>query len=296
MMFLFLVGGYFSYQSLNQEEFPDIDFGVVQVSVAYLGATPAEAESGVCLRIEEALESAEDIDVLTTSAREGGCDATLQLSTGADLNRVLNDVKGKIDAISTFPLETEKPIVRAFSSTGTVMTLALSAETDDETLKVVAEEVKNEILELGGISTVDVQYLRPFEIAIEISELTLRQYGLTLDQVSRAINEASLDLPGGTIRTASGEILLRTKGQVYSGDEYEDVVVRSYPDGTQLRLGQIAEVIDGFEEGYLDARLNGRNSAIINVLKVGDEDIPTSAAQVHQWMDSETFTYQMALA
>ena len=289
MMFLFLVGGYFSYQSLNQEEFPDIDFGVVQVSVAYLGATPAEAESGVCLRIEEALESAEDIDVLTTSAREGGCDATLQLSTGADLNRVLNDVKGKIDAISTFPLETEKPIVRAFSSTGTVMTLALSAETDDETLKVVAEEVKNEILELGGISTVDVQYLRPFEIAIEISELTLRQYGLTLDQVSRAINEASLDLPGGTIRTASGEILLRTKGQVYSGDEYEDVVVRSYPDGTQLRLGQIAEVIDGFEEGYLDARLNGRNSAIINVLKVGDEDIPTSAAQVHQWMDSEDF-------
>ena len=132
--------------------------------------------------------------------------------------------------------------------------------------------------------------MRPFEISIEISELTLRQYGLTLDQVSRAINQASLDLPGGTIRTDSGEILVRTKGQVYSGDEYEDVVVRSYPDGTQLKLGQIATVVDGFEEGYLDARLNGRNSAIINVLKVGDEDIPTSAAQVHKWMDSEQFS------
>ena len=106
--------------NLNQEEFPDIDFGVIQVSVAYLGATPEESESGVCLRIEEALEIAEDIERLTTTAREGGCDATLQLTTGADLNRVLNDVKGKIDAVTTFPLETEKPIVRAFSSMGNV--------------------------------------------------------------------------------------------------------------------------------------------------------------------------------
>lgn len=289
MMFLFLVGGYISYQSLNQEEFPDVDFGVIQLSVAYLGSTPAEAESGVCLRLEEALESTDDLENLTTTAREGGCDATLELANGADLNRVLNDVKGKVDAINTFPLETEKPIIRAFSSTSTAMTLALYANGDDESLKMVAEDVKNEILELDGISTVEIEYLRPFEISIEISQLTLRQYGLTLDQVSRAINQASLDLPGGTIRTDSGEILLRTKGQVYSGEEYENVVVRSYPDGTQLRLGQIATVRDGFEEGYLDARLNGQNAAIINVLKVGDEDVPKSAEQVHSWMNSAEF-------
>ena len=93
MMMIFLVGGFISYMNLNQEEFPDIDFGVIQVSVAYLGATPEESESGVCLRIEEALEIAEDVERLTTTAREGGCDATLQLSTGADLNRVLIDFK-----------------------------------------------------------------------------------------------------------------------------------------------------------------------------------------------------------
>ena len=125
-MMIFLAGGVLSYLNLNQEEFPDIDFGMVQINVAYLGASPAESESAVCLRIEESLEGAEDIERLTSTAREGGCDATVELASGADLNRVLNDIKGKVDAITTFPAETEKPIVRAFSSSGNVMTLALS--------------------------------------------------------------------------------------------------------------------------------------------------------------------------
>ncbi|MEQ8952913.1 MAG: efflux RND transporter permease subunit, partial [Gammaproteobacteria bacterium] len=286
MMMIFLVGGAISYMSLNQEEFPDIDFGVIQVSVAYLGATPQEAESGVCLRIEEALEGAEGIERMTTTAREGGCDATLELTSGADLNRVLNDIKGKVDAITTFPVETERPIVRALTASGNVMTMALASETNDRNLKIVAEDIRNELLDLDGISTVNVEYIRPFEISIEVSEYTLRQYGLTLDEIARAIDRASLDMPGGTIRTASGEILVRTKGQVYSGTEYADIVVMSYPDGTQLRLGDIAIVNDGFEEGYLDARLNGVNAAIIDVLRVGDEDIVRNARAVRQWMNS----------
>lgn len=286
LMLMFLAGGFISYMNLNQEEFPDIDFGVVQVSVAYLGATPEESETGVCLRIEEALEGAENIERLTSTAREGGCDATVELTSGADLNRVLNDIKGKVDAITTFPTETEKPIVRAFTASGNVMTLALASEADDRVLKAEAEDLRNQLLDLDGISTVNIEYIRPFEISIEVSEYTLRQYGLTLDQISRAIDRASLDLPGGTLRTDSGEILLRTKGQVYSGDEYENIVVQSYPDGTQLLLGDIAMVRDGFQEGYLDARLNGRNAAIIDVLRVGDEDIVSSARQIRAWMES----------
>ena len=286
MMMIFLVGGFISYLNLNQEEFPDIDFGVIQVSVAYLGATPEESESGVCLRIEEALEIAEDIERLTTTAREGGCDASLQLTTGADLNRVLNDVKGKIDAVTTFPLETEKPIVRAFSSMGNVMTMALVSDSDDRYLKAVAEEIRNDIIDLDEVSTVNIEYIRPLEISIEVPELVLRQYGLTLNQISQAIDRASLDLPGGTIRSDSGEILLRTKGQVYTGDEYENIIVRSFPDGTQLTLGEIATIRDGFEEGYLDARLNGSNAAIIDVIRVGEEDIVRAAREVRAWMDS----------
>ena len=283
LMWIFLASGFIAYNNLHQEEFPNVDMGMIQVSVPYLGATPAESESAVCLRLEEALESAENIEQMTATAREGGCDATLELSGGAELNRVLNDVKGKVDAITTFPAETEKPIVRAFSATGTVLSLALSGNVDDLTLKRYAEELRNDIIDLEGISTVNVQYIRPLEISIEVSEFTLRQYGLTLDQIARAIDRASLDLPGGTIRTDSGEILLRTKGQVYQGTEYAEIVIQSFADGTQLRLGDIADIKDGFEEGYVDARINGENAAIVEVLRVGDEDIVASAKQVRSY-------------
>lgn len=286
MMMLFLAGGGISYTNLNQEAFPDIEFGMIQISVPYLGATPAESESAVCLRIEEALDGAENIERLTSTAREGGCDATVELTSGADLNTALNDIKSKVDAIITFPVETEKPIVRAFSAIRDVMTISLASDSDDGNLKIVAEDIRNELLDLPGISTVNIEYIRPLEISIEVSEFTLRQYGLTLDQISRAIDRASLDMPGGKLRTESGEIMLRTKGQVYSGDEYENIVVQSFPDGTQLRLGEIATIRDGFEEGYLDARVNGVNAAIINVLRVGDEDIIRSAKQIRAWMES----------
>ena len=287
MMWIFLVAGVLAFFNLHQEEFPNIDMGFIQVSVPYLGATPEESESAVCLRLEEALDSAEDIEEMTSTAREGGCDVTLELTSGADLNRVLNDVKGKVDAITTFPIETEKPIVRAFSATGSVIAIALSGDADDHTLKQYAEEIRNDIIDLEGISTVNIQYVPPPEISVEVSEFTLRQYGLTLSQIAHAINQASLDMPGGIIRTKTGEILLRTKGQVYQGIEYENIVVQSYDDGTQLRLGDIAVVLDGFEEGYLDAKFNGENTAVIDVLRVGDEDIVASAAKVRNYLELE---------
>ena len=287
LMLIFIASGVIAYMNIHQEEFPNVDMGMIQVSVPYIGATPDEAESAICLRLEEALESAENIEQMTSTAREGGCDATLELSTGADLNRVLNDVKGKVDAITTFPLEAEQPIVRAFSATGAVLSLALSGQVDDLTLKRYAEDIRNDIIDMEGISTVNVQYLRPLEISIEVSEFVLRQYGLTLGEISTAISRASLDLPGGTIRTEAGEILVRTKGQVYLGDEYADIIVRSFADGSQLRLGDIATIGDGFEEGYLDARINGENAAIIEVLRVGDEDIVASAELVREYFEVE---------
>ncbi|MEX0618540.1 MAG: efflux RND transporter permease subunit [Pseudohongiellaceae bacterium] len=266
--------------SLHQEEFPNVDMGMIQINVPYLGASPEEAEQGVCLRLEEALESTENIERMTSTAREGACSMSLEIATGAEMNRVLNDVKSKVDGISTFPAETEKPIVSSVSATANVITLGLAGDTDDRSLKLIAEDIRNDLVDLEGISTVEVAYIRPFEIAIEVSEFTLRQYGLTLDEIAQAINRASLDMPGGTLRTDGGEILLRTRGQVYSGSEYEDVIIRTFPDGSQLRLGDIATVSDGFEEGYTDARVNGQNAAIVQVYRVGDEDIVAAAEQV----------------
>ncbi len=287
LMFVFIVAGIASYADIRQEEFPSIETGTIQINVPYPGASPEEVEQAVCLRLEEALQNVENIETMTTLAREGACAATLQMEQGADLNRVLNEVKGNVDGIVTFPADTEKAIIASFSPVATVMSLSLSADTDDASLKEIAEEIRLDLIDLAGISRVEVNYIRPYEIAIEISELNLRQYNLTLSQVATAINRAAMDMPAGTIRTGGGDILLRSTGRLFVGSEYEDIIIRSYPDGSQLRLGDIAEVKDGFEEGYLTARVNGKNAAIIEVYRVGNEDIIASAAATSAYVESK---------
>lgn len=287
LMWVFLVTGIASFLSLNQEEFPNVDMGNIQISVPYLGASPEEAEQAVCLRIEEALQSTDRIEQMTSTASEGRCSVSLQIEQGAELNRVLNEVKSSVDGISTFPEETEKPIVSAMSPVSHVISLALVGDVDDFVLKDIAENIREDLIDIDGISRVEVGYLRPYEISIEVPELTLRQYELSLDQVASAIRQSSLDMPGGTIKTESGEILLRSLGQVYRGEEYENIVVRSLPDGSQVLLRDIAVVKDGFQEGYLNANFNGDNAALIQVYKIGEEDIVTSANSVKRYLAAQ---------
>ncbi len=284
LMMVFMVAGALSYSNLRQEEFPSIETGTIQVNIPYPGAAPAEAEQAVCVHLEAALQNMENIDRMTSTAREGGCAATLQLAPGADLNRTLNETKSTIDGITTFPADIEQPTVMSFSPTSTVMTLALVADTDDASLKELGEQIRLELIDLDGISRVEVNYIRPYEISVEVSEFTLRQYNLSLNQIATAINSNAMDMPAGTLRTPGGEILLRSKGRMYTGEEYENIVVRAYPDGSQLRLGDIATVRDGFEEGYLTARVNGKNAAIVQIYRVGDEDTVDSAATVKEYV------------
>ena len=284
LMMVFLVAGILSFINTRQEEFPSIETGTIQVNVPYPGAAPAEVEQAVCVHLEAALQNMENIERMTSTAREGGCAATLQLAAGADLNRVLNETKSTIDGITTFPADIEQPTVLSFSPASTVMSLALVADTDDASLKEIGEQIRLELIDLDGISRVEISYIRPYEISVEVSEFTLRQYNLSLSQISNAINNNAMDMPAGTLRTAGGEILLRSKGRMYTGAEYENIVVRSFPDGSQLRLGDIATVRDGFEEGYLTARVNGRNAAIVEIYRVGNEDTVRSAERVKQYV------------
>lgn len=287
LMMVFIVGGIASFMNTRQEEFPSIETGIIQINVPYPGAAPQEVELAVCVHLEEALENVENIDRMTSTAREGACAATLELAAGADLNRALNDAKSTIDGITTFPDNIEQPIVASFSPTSTVMSLALVADTDDASLKELGEEIRLDLIDLDGISRVEVSYIRPYEIAVEVPELTLRQYNLSLDQIANAINRSAMDMPAGTLRTPGGEILLRSKGRMYEGIEYENIVVRSFPDGSLLRLGDIANVIDGFEEGYLTARVDGQNAAIVQIYRVGNEDTVASADAVKAYVETK---------
>ncbi|MDP1930566.1 MAG: efflux RND transporter permease subunit [Gammaproteobacteria bacterium] len=287
LMMVFIVAGTISFLNLRQEEFPSIETGTIQINIAYPGAAPEEAEKAVCLPLEEALETVENVERMTSTAREGACAATVVLAPGADLNRMLNDVKSAVDGIIGLPADIESPIVASFSPTSTVMSLAVAADTDAASLKEIAEEIRLDLVDLDGISRVEVNYIRPYEIAVEISEFTLRQYNLTLNQVATAINNSAMDMPAGTLRTTGGDILLRSMGRISSGAEYENIIVRSYPDGSQLRLGDIATVIDGFEEGYLTARVDGKSAAIIEIYRVGDEDTVASAKLIKEYVEQK---------
>ncbi|MFT5011551.1 MAG: multidrug efflux pump subunit AcrB [Patiriisocius sp.] len=285
MMFIFLVGGAISLATMHREEFPSIEPGVVQVTVPYLGAAPEEVEQAVCVRIEEAVDGVQGIDRIQSFANEGACTVILELVSSADEGKVLNEIKSKVDGISTFPRETEKPIISSLTFNGQTILVALSGQTDETTLKKNADKIRDEIAALDGISQVAVNYARDYEISIEVSENTLRQYNLTLSSVADAIRSASLDLPGGSIKTEGGEILLRSKGQAYRGDEFRDIVVLTRPDGSNITLGEVANIKDGFEEGFRSATFNSDPAMVITVYRVGNEDTITSARAVKQYIE-----------
>ena len=285
LMTLLLLGGGFGAYTTNQEEFPNFDVKVVNVRVPYLGAAPVEVEKAVCVRVEEAIEGLEGIDKLRSTATEGMCNVTAELFDDADDVLVSNEIKSRVDGINSFPVETEKPIVSKVSFTRRVIQIAVSGNTDEKTLKEMGRELRDDIAALEGISQVGVDYIRPYEISIEVSELELRRYGITLDQVSRAIRQSSLDMPGGTIKTKNGEILIRTTGQAYWGAEFEDVIVVTRGDGTRVMLSDIANIRDTFEEGDLLAQFNGKRGVVVNVSQVGSEDLVQIAKDVNALVD-----------
>ncbi len=274
LMFILVLMGVLALFTVHQQTFPNIDPAVVSVNVPYLGAAPEEVEQGVCVRIEEAVEGTEGIKKIHSTATEGQCNVTIELTDDAAAIQVLNEIKSKVDGINTLPQETEKPIVSKMAIRHNVMDLVLFGDVDARTLKEIGTRVRDEVSSLPGVSQVSLSYVRPYEISIEVSETSLRRHGLTLDQVADIVRRTSLDMPGGNIKTAGGEILLRTKGQAYTGREFEDIVVLTGSDGgAKVLLREMATVIDGFEEGDLAARYNGVPAVVVKVGRIGKEDI-----------------------
>jgi len=295
LMSVLLVGGGLALLTIQQEQFPDINTQMVNVTVPYLGAAPEESESGVCIRIEEAIDGIEGVEKIRSTAAEGACSVMVELAMDADSNQTLNEIKSRVDGINTFPTETEKPIVSKLVMTRGVVQIAIAGDVDERTLKEVGKEVREDIAAIAGISQVALAYVRPYEISIEVSELTLRRHGINLEQVAQAVRAASLDMPGGSIRTEGGEILIRTKGQAYWGQEFEDVVVLTRADGTRLTLGELATIRDAFEEGDLRARFNGQPAVVVKVYQVGTEDTLQIARDVKAYIDAYRSTLPAGL-
>ncbi len=284
LLLLIAAGGLLTIPSIRQEVFPEISIEIVTVVVEYPGAAPAEVEESICVRIEEQLNGIDGIDTIRSTAREGVGQSFIELDTTADVRRTLDDIKAKIDAIDTFPDEAEKPIVQQLLIRQSVLSVAIAGDTDEATLKRVGQRVRDDIAALPGITNVDLTLARPYEIAIEVSETQLERHGLTFTQVADAVRRASLDLPGGSIKSDAGEILLRTKGQAYSGEEFENLILLSKTDGTRLLVGDVAHVVDGFQETDQSARFDGKPAVLVKVYRVGQQRALEVAAAVRDYV------------
>ncbi len=285
MMAFIVASGILATTTVREEHFPEMALDRIHVEVPYLGAAPEEVEEAVNVRIEEAIQGIDGIKRIQSTAAEGMGTVTIELELGADARRVMDDVKSRIDTITTFPLQAEKPIIRELTIRQQVVDIAVSGDIDPFTLKQVAERVRDDLAAIPEITHVDLVSAPPYEISIEVSEDDLRRHGLTFDQVANAVRRSSLDLPGGSVRTERGEILLRTIGQAYRGAEYGSLVLWTRADGTRLHLDDVATVVDGFEETDQYARFDGEPAMMVSVFRTGEQSAIELAALAGEYVE-----------
>ena len=271
LMIVFIVGGLVMAFTIKQEVFPEISLDMIRISVEYPGAGPEEVEDGIILKIEENITGVDGIKEIKAVASEGFGAVTVELMPGEDPDRVLQDIKTEVDRITTFPKDVEKPVIAKILARYGVISVAVYGNVSELALREHAENIRDELLENPNITQVDLGGVRLYEISIEIPDENLRQYNLTLDQVADRIRRASLDLPGGKIKTESSEFLIRTKERRYYGYEYEEITIITNPDGTEVKLGDIANVRDTFQETDLLARFDGMPAATVEVFRVGKQ-------------------------
>ena len=284
LMMILIAGGTLALPQLYLEEFPEVEVDAVSIRIPYLGAAPQEVESAVCIRVEEALEGTEGVDTVRSTAAEGMCSILAELVEGVDRTKVANDIRSKVDAIDSFPAETERPITSEITVTANVLHLVVYGDTTEQGLQALTQTIRDDIAALPGVSQVDMNFNRDFEISIEVPEQNLRQFDLTLEQIGQTVRANSLDLPGGSLDTPSGEILVRTQGQAYRGQEFEDIIVKADRDGRRVNIAEIAKVRDAFVDADMSARFNGAQTMSIMVSRVGKEDTIQIAEAVKAYL------------
>jgi multidrug efflux pump subunit AcrB len=313
IMVFIILAGIFTVMNMRRELFPQFSLDMIVVSVLYPGSSPEEVEEGICIKIEERIESIEGIDRIISTAREGNGEVLAELETGADVQKILDEIKAEVDRIDTFPDEAEEPIVMEIIRQDPTISVAIFGEVSETRLRQVAEGIRDDLLDAKFVSTskkggfqglvasilkpfkfkqpdsitqIDLVGVRDYEIAVEVSEENLRRYGISFDQVVSAVRSGSIDLPGGKIKTEQGEILIRAKGQLYTGDEFEKLPLITLGEGTVVRLGQVAKVIDGFEDLDIKTRFNGKPAAIVQVSRTSEQDIIEIADIAHNYAET----------
>ncbi len=284
-------GAYSVLFAIPLEVFPATELDQVVISVTQRAATPEDMESGVTNRIEEAVADLPYIDELKSTSSEQRSVVTVMLDAGTNTQKALNEVKSRVDALSTLPEAAERPVIEVPLITMEVLSLVIYGELDEIEMAAIARKIRDDIVRYDGVSQASIEGIRPYQISIEVTQATLRAYDLTLQDVAVALDQQAMDLSAGQLRSSTGDVLLRSKNQAYDFDDYDKIVLRRFSDGSMITLGQIATINDGFDENPIVTRFNGKHAAVINIYRVGDESAISVSDAVREYLVSEIQRY-----
>jgi multidrug efflux pump subunit AcrB len=284
-MVITIIMGLYTFPLVPKQFFPERELDTIVVSVVYPGAGPAEIEQQICVRIEEAIQDLDGVERLISTARESLGEVRIEVEGNYDSLRLLNEVKSRVDAITAFPVDAERPQVTEILWKSMVISVALAGDIGEANLKELGEQLRDELAALSEVQLADLRAPRKYEVGIEVSELNLRRYGLRFEDVVNAVRGSSLNLPAGKLTTLGGDIQLQTRGQAYVAADYEKIVVLGREDGTRVLLGDVATVIDGFEETDSIARFDHKPSLRLDVYSTTNPDILKTSTAVHAWVE-----------
>lgn len=288
MMLAIIIFGIFSLKTrIPLEVFPSFESDTITTSVSLSGATAQDIEQSVTLLIEEAVDDLEGIESITSYSTEGRTTVYMDVDGSYDKRDILADVKSRIDTISDFPTQAKLPITKLSQRKREVISVSVSGDKDERFIRQLGEKVRDDLLQLKGITQVELDRVRDYQLNIDVHQHKLQRYNITLAQIGNAIANSSVDTSAGNLRTVAGDILISTKGKAFDEQAFANIVVKTAENGAKIRLSDVAEVENGFEEVPLLTRFNGHNAAMIEVYRVGSQNALTLANQVKEYLEKE---------
>ncbi len=287
LMLAIVAFGLVSLTGLEREAWPTVPFYHVEVSMTYPGATPEEVEESIVVKIEDQVSGLDDVKAVKSVAAPGIASVRVQMDSGTDMARALNDIESAVNRIQSFPGGAERPRFREMTNRQSMMRLIVYGDVPERSLKELAYQVEDELTTLQSVSQVEVSGVRNYEISIEVPLQRLSALGLTLDGIANTIRNSSLELSSGSINTRESQVRVRTLGQNYDQQDFEEIVLLSGSDGTVVRLGDIAEVDDGFQESDLIVRHQNHPAAFVEVYRAGGEHVTEVATAVREHLANE---------
>ena len=283
LMLVLLLMGIVTALVLRTESFPPIPADTVLIEVTYNGGSPEDSEEGVAVKIENALDGTPGIKNIISSSTEQGVTVDVVKKDGYPLNRLMEDVKQRVDSINNLPVQSERPVItQELEQLRHVIYVQLYGDTDEKTLKEAANRVRDELLLLEDVNQVTLYGERNYEINIEVSEENLRRFGLSFDEIVNAVRTNSINQSAGNIQTSAGRVLLQTRQQSYYGEEFGNITLRSDITGVDIKLKDVAQINDGFVNEETFSTFEGKSSIGLDVQLIGQESITATSERVQQ--------------